>query len=66
MLKDLHELAEMIAKRDNIPEHEAEQMIALCQLDMETAFYNGDLALAEKIMMNELNLDYSYFDLFIN
>lgn len=66
MPKDLRELAEMIAKRDNISEHEAEQMIALCQLDMEAAFYNGNLDLAEQIMSSELNLDTNYFSLFID
>lgn len=66
MPKDLHELAELISKRDNISEHEAEQMIALCQLDMESAFFNGNLDLAEQIMINELNLGSEYFSLFIN
>lgn len=66
MPKDLHELAEMIAKRDHVSEHEAEQMIALCQLDMEAAFYNGNLDLAEQIMSSELNLDSRYFNLFID
>ena len=66
MIKDLHELAEMISKRDGIELREAEEAIAICQLDMESAFFNGNLALAETIMQNELNLDSSYFSLFIN
>jgi len=66
MPKDLHELAEFIAKRDNISVYEAEQMIAICQLDMEQAFYNGDLDFSEGIMIDELGLDHKYFSLFIN
>jgi len=66
MVKDLQELAEMIAKRDNISIREAEEMIAMCQLDMESAFFNGNLDLAEMIMFNELGLETQYFSLFIN
>lgn len=66
MVKDLHELAEMLAKRDNISIFEAEKAIAMCQMDMETAFYNGNLDLAEQIMAGDLNLDSEYFSLFIN
>lgn len=66
MVKDLQELAEMIAKRDNISVREAEEMIAMCQLDMESAFFNGNLDLAEMIMFNELGLETQYFSLFIN
>jgi len=66
MVKDLHELAQIISKRDNISMKEAEELIAICQLDMESAFYNGDLALAEQIMAGDLGLEMDYFDLFIN
>ena len=66
MVKDLHELAEMIAERDKISTFEAEKLIAICQMDMESAFYNGNLDLAEQIMDSELNLDTEYFSLFIN
>lgn len=66
MVKDLHELAEMISKRDGISMNEAEQAIAICQLDMEHAFYHGDLALAENIMAGDLGLEPDYLDLFIN
>ena len=66
MVKDLQELAEMIAKRDNVSVREAEEMIAMCQLDMESAFFNGNLDLAEMIMFNELGLETQYFSLFIN
>lgn len=66
MVKDLHELAEMLSKRDNISMKEAEEMIAVCQLDMESAFYNGNLELAEQIMAGDLGLEMDYFDLFIN
>lgn len=66
MVKDLHELAEMISKRDKISVLEAEKQIAICQLDMESAFYNGDLDLAEQIMAGDLGLEMDYFDLFIN
>ena len=65
MVKDLHELAQIISKRDNISMKEAEELIAICQLDMESAFYNGDLALAEQIMAGDLGLEMDYFDLFI-
>lgn len=66
MVKDLHELAEMISKRDKISLFEAERAIAMCQMDMESAFYNGNLNLAEQIMTGDLNLSSEYFSLFIN
>ena len=66
MVKDLHELAEIIAERDKISVFDAEKAIAMCQLDMESAFYNGNLDLAEQIMTAELDLDSEYFSLFIN
>lgn len=65
-VKDLRDLAKYIAKRDNISEFEAEEQIAQCQIDMETAFFNGDLGLAEAIMHGDLNLDNEFFNLFIN
>ena len=66
MVKDLHELAEMISKRDKISLKEAEEIIAICSLDMETAFFNGDLGLAENILAGDLGLEPDYLTLFIN
>lgn len=65
-VKNLRDLAKYIAKRDKITEYEAEELIAQCQIDMETAFFNGDLGLAEEIMHGDLNLDNEFFSLFIN
>ena len=66
MVGDLQELAKMISKRDNISMKEAEELIAVCALDMETAFYNGDLGLAENILAGDLGLEPDYLTLFIN
>ena len=49
-IKDLHELAEFISKRDKISLYQAEEMIATCQLDMKFSFENGNLDGAEAIM----------------
>ena len=66
MPKDLQELASMISKRDKISMREAEELIAVCSLDMQTAFYNGDLGLAEQILAGDLQLEPDYLTLFIN
>ena len=65
-IKDLHELAEFISKRDKISLYQAEEMIATCQLDMKFSFENGNLDGAEAIMEEELNLTPDYMGLFIN
>ena len=65
MIKNLTELGEMISSRDSISIDDANRMIRLCAADMEAAFYNGDLGLAEEILRNDLGLEPDYLDLFI-
>lgn len=65
MPKTLEELAKMIAKRDNINYEEALTAIRDCAIDMEYAFYNGNLELAETILREDLGLELDYMDLFI-
>ena len=65
MPKTLEELAQMIAERDSISYNEAMDAIRVCALDMETAFYNGSLDLAETILAEDLGLELDYLDLFI-
>lgn len=66
MVQNLSELAQLISSRDNISLHEAKLLIEQCRIDMETAFYNGDLDLVEQILANDLGLEPDYLELFIN
>lgn len=66
MPQNLEELTELIARRDNISMEEARDAIRVAAVDMETAFYNGDLDLAEDILASDLGLEPDYFFLFIN
>ena len=63
---NIQELAEMMAKRDNLTVEEELNTIKIATLDMETAFYNGDLGLAEDILKDDLGLEPDYLMLFIN
>lgn len=63
---NIQELAEMMAKRDNLTIEEELNTIRMAALDMETAFYNGDLGLAEDILKDDLGLEPDYLMLFIN
>ena len=65
MPRSLEELAQMIQKRDGISYDEALAAIRDCTLDMEQAFYNGNLDLAEQILREDLGLELDYMDLFI-
>lgn len=65
MPKTLEELAEMIAKRDNISYNEALTCVRDAALDMEHAFYNGSLDEAEDILASQLGLEPDFLDLFI-
>ena len=65
MPKTLEELAEMIAKRDNISYNEALIYVRNVALDMEHAFYNGSLDEAEDILASQLGLEPDFLDLFI-
>ena len=65
MPKTLDELAELIAKRDNISVDEAMAAIHEAAQEMEWAFYNGNLDGAEDILASELGLEPDYLDLFI-
>lgn len=66
MPRTLEELAEMMAKRDNLTVEEELETIRIAAVDMETAFYNGDLGLAEEILRSDLGLEPDYLMLFIN
>ena len=65
MPRTLEELARMIARRDNISYEEALAVIRDTAADMEYAFYNGNLDLAEDILREDLGLEPDYMDLFI-
>lgn len=65
MPKTLEELASMISKRDKISYTEAITAVRDCAADMEYAFYNGNLDLAEEILREDLGLELDYMDLFI-
>lgn len=66
MPKTIDELIKMIAERDNISIAEAKDMIRVAAVDMETAFMNGSLDEAERILSDELGLELDYLMLFIN
>ena len=65
MPKTLEELAEMIAKRDDISLNEALIAVRDCAAEMELAFYNGSLDEVEEILASSLSLEPDYLDLFI-
>ena len=65
MPKTVEELAKLIQKRDNISYKEALTAVRDCAVDMETAFFNGNLDLAELILKEDLGLEPDYMDLFI-
>lgn len=65
MPRTLEELAQMIAKRDNISYNEAMIAVKDCAIDMEHAFYSGSLDEAEDILASSLSLEPDYLDLFI-
>lgn len=65
MPKNLKELAEMIARRDEISFEEAMTAIHDTAIDMERAFYTGNLDMAELILREDLGLEPDYLDLFI-
>ena len=65
MPKTLEELAEMLAKRDGLTFEEELRAIRDTAADMEYAFYNGNLDLAETILREELGLEPDYLDIFI-
>ena len=65
MPKTLDELAEMIARRDDISLEEAMAAIRDTAGDLENAFYNGNIDLAEIILAEDLGIEPDYLDLFI-
>ena len=65
MPQTLEELANMLTKRDNSTYEEELALIRDTTAEMEEAFYNGDLNLAEDILRINLNLEPDYLDLFI-
>lgn len=65
MPKTIEELAIMLAKRDGLTFEEEFRAIRNAAVDMEHAFYNGNLNEAEDILREELGLEPDYLDLFI-
>jgi prophage maintenance system killer protein len=55
----------MLSKRDGISYEEELAAIRDVAIDMEHAFYNGNLNEAEDILREELSLEPDYLDLFI-
>lgn len=60
------DLARMLAKRDGMSFEDELTAINFAADEIETAFYNGDLALAEDILRADLGLEPDYLDIFIN
>ena len=65
MPRTIEELAQMLAARDGISYEEELAAIHFAAAEMETAFFNGDLNLAESILRSDLGLKPNYLDLFI-
>ena len=65
MPRTIEELAQMLAARDGISYEEELAAIHFAAAEMETAFFNGDLTLAEDILRSELSLEPDFLDLFI-
>ncbi len=65
MPKTLEELAVMLAKRDASTFEEEMTLIRDTAAEMEFAFYEGNLNLAETILRDNLGLEPDYLDLFI-
>ena len=60
------ELAQMLAKRDDMSFEDELIAINFAADEIETAFYNGDLGLAEDILRADLGLEPDYLGIFIN
>ena len=56
----------MLAKRDGMSFEDELIAINFAADEIETAFYNGDLGLAEDILRSDLSLEPDFLDLFIN
>ena len=65
MPKTIEELAQMIAKRDDISYNEALIAVKDCAIELEAAFYRGDLFEVEDILKDSLGLEPDYLDIFI-
>jgi len=61
----MEELAQMIAKRDNISYNEALAAVRDTAAEMELAFMNGNLDEVEDILKYNLSLEPDYMDIFI-
>jgi len=65
MPRTLEELAEMLSKRDGISFEEEMAAIRDTAAELEAAFYDGNLNLAEDILREDLGLEPEFLDLFI-
>lgn len=59
------ELATMLSKRDGVSYEDEYNYIMDVAADLEHAFYNGNLDLAEDILRTELSLEPDYLEIFI-
>ena len=66
MPQTFDELAKMIATRDGISFEEAMEAINDCRVEMESAFYRGNLFEVEDILADYLGLEPDYLFLFID
>ena len=65
MPRNLKELAELIARRDDITLNEAIIVVEEAKEAMQDAFYSGSLEEVEDILADFLGLEPDYLDLFI-
>ena len=65
MPKTLEELATMLSKRDGISYEDELAAIRDTAIELEHAFYNGNLNEAEDILREELGLEPDFLDIFI-
>lgn len=65
MPKTFEELALMLVKRDGCTYEEAMGAIRDCAIELEHAFYTGNINEAEDILRETLQLEPDYLDIFI-
>ena len=65
MPKTFEELATMLVKRDGCTYEEAMSAIRNCAIELEHAFYTGNINEAEDLLRMDLGLKPDYLDIFI-
>ena len=61
----MKEIIEILMRRDGISEVEAENLIADCQEEMESAIMRGNYQECEDILASYLGLEPDYLDYFL-